>query len=186
MTWKSITQEEKDLIMLAIKWLEVRKRWDPGSEYYSTEADLSKSALFERMRNGLEPLDFPPPIGFSCPWYAIVEDPGPHIVGYGGGLGDIHFSKDYTDDSFITRIAEKYKNGTVVILQHTYEIFEQNGEADFIIRDTLVDPEDTDVKSPYFFRLYWNPDHEIKRVIDGKITRENIGAWLMYNTNFNL
>lgn len=39
-----------------------------------------QSALFARLLAGREPLSFPPPTSFSYPWYALIEEPGPHVL----------------------------------------------------------------------------------------------------------
>lgn len=39
-----------------------------------------QSALFARLLAGREPLSFPPPTSFSDPWYALIEEPGPHVL----------------------------------------------------------------------------------------------------------
>lgn len=38
------------------------------------------SALFARLLDGRAPLSFPPPTSFSYPWYALIEEPGPHVL----------------------------------------------------------------------------------------------------------
>lgn len=37
--------------------------------------DWIKSRLFWRIRSGKEPLKYPPPTCYSCPWYEVVEMP---------------------------------------------------------------------------------------------------------------
>ena len=39
-----------------------------------------KSALFARLLSGKAPLVHPPPRAFSYPWYALIEESGPHNV----------------------------------------------------------------------------------------------------------
>ena len=50
------------------------KDWVPG------DIDMLKSRLFWRIRSGKEPLPAPPPCAYSCPWYELIEVPGPHDV----------------------------------------------------------------------------------------------------------
>jgi hypothetical protein len=40
--------------------------------------DWLKSRLFWRIRSGKEPLPFPPPTAYSCPWYEVIEVPEAH------------------------------------------------------------------------------------------------------------
>lgn len=42
-----------------------------------------RSALFMRLLEGKLPLDYPPPLSYSQPWYDIVEVPGAHDVQIG-------------------------------------------------------------------------------------------------------
>lgn len=44
----------------------------------------AKSALFARLLSGKPALPEPPPTSFSYPWYAVIEEPGPHHVMLGG------------------------------------------------------------------------------------------------------
>jgi hypothetical protein len=44
----------------------------------------TKSALFARLLDGKEALEFPPPTNHSYPWYEVIEEPGPHRVMLGG------------------------------------------------------------------------------------------------------
>jgi hypothetical protein len=43
-----------------------------------------KSALFNRLMQGKPALRFEPPTSYSYPWYAVIEEPGPHRVMLGG------------------------------------------------------------------------------------------------------
>lgn len=40
----------------------------------------AKSALFARLLEGKPALIHPPPTSYSYPWYAVIEEPGPHQV----------------------------------------------------------------------------------------------------------
>ncbi len=83
MTWTPITREQIHFGQQVITWIRtaraagyVHDNWLPSA------ADFQKSALLERLRSGKDPLPEPPPTTYSCPHYALVEDPGPHVVGY--------------------------------------------------------------------------------------------------------
>ena len=43
-----------------------------------SQADMTKSRLFWRIRSGLQPLPEAPPTAYSCSWYELIEIPGPH------------------------------------------------------------------------------------------------------------
>jgi hypothetical protein len=80
-TWrqKDLSTEESWLADRMLLWLRIRKQeWGLKHPLLPTMPDIRKSALFERLRSGREPLPTPPPLGLDCPWYAVVEDPGPH------------------------------------------------------------------------------------------------------------
>lgn len=101
--------------------------------------DFAKSALFERLRSGKEPLAEPPPLGMSCPWYALIEDPGPHYV------MDAWFDPNSPD--------------RVVVLNNPYRIVERLGPEDVIVRDAGHD-------TSYRFRLRRDPAYVPRRRTD--------------------
>lgn len=156
MTWKSITSEEMEMCRLMRRWMEVARAWKYGAEWLPTDADISKSALLERLRNGLEPLDEPPPLGMSCPWYALVEDKGPHYV------FDVHRGDGQRP---------LYPRDTISALQHQYKIVSERSEKDFTVRD------DRTPETSYRFRLWYDADwkHPSGRIF---------GGWFMQNMVF--
>lgn len=67
------------LIDCIVTWLAIKaQNAQPGWNHAPSHADFSKSRLFWRLRTGQRPLPEPPPTAFSCPWYEVVEIPGPH------------------------------------------------------------------------------------------------------------
>ena len=46
----------------------------------------SRSALFARLLEGKPALPHPPPTRYAHPWYAVIEEPGPHQVRMDGGI----------------------------------------------------------------------------------------------------
>ena len=138
MSWKPISKEEYAFAQLLIKFIKVVRDTNSGQErlYYSknwlpSDADISKSALLERMRSGLEPLAEPPPLGYSCPWYAVVEDAGPHY------LYDCYFKEDET---------------IVHALQHVYNVVEKS-EYYYIVKDAKYD-------TSYRFKIFYDSEWE--------------------------
>lgn len=142
MTWTPITQPEMDMCRHMVTWIStVRKAGGVyGADWLPSDADMCKSALLERLRSGKEPLAEPPPLGYSCPWYAVVEDPGPH----------------YVFDAWAAQ------NNEMMVLQSTYEIVEKHGEQDFTIRDKWKN-------TSYRFRLWYDAEweHPSKRLAKG-------------------
>jgi hypothetical protein len=86
----------------------------------------------ERIRSGLQPLDEPPPVGYSCPWYALVEDAGPHYI------FDVSTDADWLEED------------QVLAAQNRFTIYERCGEKDFIVGDIRG--------TSYRFRLWFDKD----------------------------
>ncbi len=168
--WKSITDDEMTLCQQMVRWLEIRKKWQPEEPWLPTEADISKSALFERLRSGGEPLEFPPPIGLACPWYAVVEDPRPHYIGT--GRNDIYINCKW-DDPIFGPEGSWLKAGEVQLIQHTYRIVERRTETEVIVADGWRE-------TPYRFRLWLDPDHDPKFHHKPGIR----GGWFIQNVEF--
>lgn len=127
MTWKSITPEELELCKQFMLYVQTARNTGYAfvrPDGWPAEVDIIKSALFERIRSGKQPLDEPPPIGFACPWYAVVEDPGPHFVGTMGD--DVRVAP--------TIFGNKMPN-VIIMLQSHWEIVEQLGFQSYIVRD---------------------------------------------------
>jgi hypothetical protein len=72
-----ITEQDMQLLLCVTKWVETARKF--GGEHYKDfiphHADYAKSRLFWRIRSGKEPLPYPPPCAFSCPWYELIEEP---------------------------------------------------------------------------------------------------------------
>lgn len=47
---------------------------------YAPVAGAEESSLFHRLLGGMPALKFPPPTSNGHPWYAVIEQPGPHVV----------------------------------------------------------------------------------------------------------
>lgn len=131
------------------------KNWLPS------RSDLTKSALFERIRSGAQPLPEPPPLGMACPWYAVVEDPGPHYV------FDTHFygPGDVTGDW--------ERENDVVIFQNVYVICNRISDTRFIVRERRNE-------TSYRFRLWFDPDWQHP----SKHPSIPLGGWFLQNTAF--
>jgi hypothetical protein len=75
---------ERDIQLLQHyqKWLETAKA--TGLSHYQnwtpSYVDMLKSRLFWRIRSGKDPLPEAPPTAYSCPWYELIEVPGPHDI----------------------------------------------------------------------------------------------------------
>lgn len=139
MTWTPVTNTEMKIARNVVRWIETARSAGYPIDWLPSDADVSKSALLERLRSGKEPLGEPPPLGLSCPWYAVVEDPGPHYV------FEVYEDKD-----------------TVAVLQNLYKIVRRFSEHKFIIRDGRRD-------TSYRFSLWYDADwrHPSGRIVGG-------------------
>lgn len=132
MSWTPITEAEVAMARHMVTWITTaRAAGYGGPDWLPSDADIYKSALLERLRSGKAPLPEPPPLGLACPWYALVEDVGPHYV------------LDVARDGF--------NPDTISALQYPYKVVEERGERDFIVRDGLRD-------TAYRFRLWFDAD----------------------------
>ena len=180
MTWRSITNEEFEICKKMSLWLATRKQWRPSENWLPSEADISKSALFERIMNGYDPLPFPPPRGLSCPWYAVVEDKGPHFAGdifenkqngFGPYFHIVLPNHNYTNISY--EVADV--GHQVTIWQNSYWIEERISSLEFIIKDAGYD-------TAYRFRIWYDPDYKY-----GSIAAEPLaGGWMIRNVDFDV
>lgn len=172
MTWTPITKEQVEFGQQIVLWITTAR--DAGytpygdvREWYPTGSDFSKSALLERIMSGKEPLKYPPPRGLACPWYAVVEDPGPHYV------------MDSVSQKLPDFMAEEFKkrgdtNGYLIVLQSLYIIEQKRGEQDFIVRDG-----GRQVDTGYRFRVWFDPEW---RHPSGWKPGE--GGWFIQNIDF--
>jgi hypothetical protein len=137
MTWTSVTPEEALLCQQMALWIATaRAAGYGGPAWLPSAADIHKSALFERIRSGKSPLPFPPPIGLACPWYALVEDPGPHRVGREGP-----WAPRFGPDGFLAA-------DEVSVVQNLYRVVERRADA-LVLRDAAHGEG-----SPWLFRLW--------------------------------
>lgn len=156
-----------DLADMLILWIDTVREAQKdhafyGPEWLPTVSDFYKSALFERIRSGKAPLPEPPPIGLACPWYAVVEDPGPHYV--------IDIACRVPGDAGLGA-------NDIVLLQNGYTIVEVRGDQDYVVRDTY--PE-----TSYRFRLWYDPEY-IRRGWCAPGYEMPKGGWMLQNMEFH-
>lgn len=154
MTWTQISEAEMAMARHVVTWIRTaRAAGYGGPDWLPNDVDCHKSALLERLRSGKDPLPEPPPLGMACPWYALIEDAGPHYV-FDVWRGD-------ASSQFVPR-------DTLVALQSLYKIETEKSETDFIVRDARHE-------TSYRFRLWYNPEwiHPSNRL--GR------GGWFMQN-----
>ena len=60
-------------------WVETVRKETNTPNWLPHYPDWVKSRLFWRIRSGKEPLEYPPPTCFSCPWYELIEIPEAHV-----------------------------------------------------------------------------------------------------------
>ena len=150
--------EDLELFAKIMRWLQIRHQWNPAGPWLPSVADIYKSALLERMMSGYEPLSYPPPVGYSCPWYAAVEDAGPHFLGPDTDIEHPNKIKNWRSSNadmavyFKFQWGEPSKSGErlLLVMQHFYYVVEEIDSEHYIIRDASYE-------TPYRFRLYYDP-----------------------------
>lgn len=161
MTWKSATHEEQVIFQQIMLW--IRTAREAGKKYHHphyaedwlpSDADFAKSALMERIRNGLQPMAEPPPVGYSCPWYAVVEDAGPHYI------------FDVTTEAAFLAADE------VHVAQNRFKIYERLGDREYIVGDCRG--------TSYRFRLWYDPEWTPRSVAQNP----RKGGWFIQNVAF--
>ena len=140
------------------------ENWFPG------QVDCAKSRLFWRIRTGKAPLPYPPPTCYSCPWYELIEEPGPHTT-QPLKIVDDRFRRPHFDPAVVS-IETLVKSAYVA--QCRYEVAEVNtleGEANAAIISY----------GPYRFRA-WNAPREYASIsptaIEGKV--RELGGYITY------
>lgn len=163
MTWTPITREQVEFGQQVVLWIKTARgtgSFGYGTDWLPSIADFTKSALFERIRSGKKPLDNPPPRGMACPWYAVVEDAGPHY------LFEVHTK--------CAAVLSKPDDGEPIIaLQNAYVITSKRGESDFIVRDGHHRKD-----TGYRFRMWLDADWTHP---SGHYPK---GGWFMQNMDF--
>ncbi len=69
---------QRDITLLEAHALWVKTAIAAGSYpvgWMPHHPDWIKSRLFWRIRSGKQPLEYPPPTCYSCPWYELIEMP---------------------------------------------------------------------------------------------------------------
>lgn len=122
----TLTERELKLMFNFLDWVDT-VRASPGQRYKPTwrpsEIDVIKSRLFWWIRSGHDPLPYPPPCAFSCPWYELITEEGNHSVYELGGL--------VTAGSYFR--AEANGLDQVVVGQDFYDLIEQVSETEMIL-----------------------------------------------------
>lgn len=73
-----LTNAEHSLVLSAVEWTKTRMKL--GFNQSPSREDVSKSALFRRLRDGKAPLTNAPPTNYGYPWYALVDTNQIHRV----------------------------------------------------------------------------------------------------------
>jgi len=143
MSWKPLSKDDLKLSSILLKYIRTVRETNLRTHsllynemWLPSEVDIIKSALFERLRSGLEPLSEPPPLGYSCPWYALIEDAGPHYI----------FDCYFNDDK-------------INILQNMYEIVEKT-EDFYIVKDAS---KNTSYRFKVFYDKEW--EHPTAKIL---------------------
>lgn len=105
-------------VQALFKVLEIREEngYDFPRDLGHFKISIRKSALFNRLMEGKEPLPIPPPKAFSYPWYELIED------GYG-----YPYEVWKAEDNFFGDFP------AVGIDQSIWKLIEEKGENDYIV-----------------------------------------------------
>jgi len=178
MTWTPLSEADLHMAHGVTLWIETaRKAGYGGPDWLPSRADFVKSALFERIRSGKAPLPYPPPVGFACPWYALVEDVGPHPVGEAHTPFVPVFGQALPEDGEDAAPRESWdlQPGEVTVLMNRYRIVETRGEQDFMVVDAHHVPQ-----TPYRFRLWLDREWRHPSRPEGYPR----GGWFIQNMEF--
>lgn len=182
MTWNSTTEEEIKTAQRVVLWIKTARESGYGAEdWLPTYSDILKSALFERLRNGKEPLPFPPPRAMSCPWYAVVEDVGPHYIGNNDNYGPVSYGGGMTGEKI--DLNDMVVGDKVIIYQGIWKIEEKLGYRLFVISD-----DHHKIQTPYRFYLWYDPDWVLPNLNSDnpEVIARYTGGWFLRNVDFGL
>ncbi len=158
---EAVIAAQIDLWVKTVREVENRDIGYDG-EWLPTVSDFYKSALFERIRSGVDPLPEPPPRGYSCPWYALVEDQTPHSIYDGAKL---------IDD-------EPDKPTYILVLQNRYLIESVRGMADYTVKDAGHN-------TSYRFRVWYDPNIADRFARLKNPDADPPGTWFIRNAAFD-
>lgn len=79
-----LTKRDLSIAQSVVGWIRAVRETGHNEGWLPDGADFIKSRLFWRVRSGKKPLLHAPPTCFSCPWYEVVEEAGPHSTFDGG------------------------------------------------------------------------------------------------------
>lgn len=165
MTWRSATEEETEGFRQVLLWIKTVRETGAkygnayyGSDWLPSEADFEKSALLERIRSGKLPMDEPPPVGYSCPWYALVEDKGPHYI------FDVTFEANWLSENECS------------VAQNRFTIYHTLGKKEFIVGDAKG--------TSYRFRLWYDEEYQHPAYRSNPPREAPKGGWFMRNMDF--
>ncbi len=146
---------ERDISLMRhfLKWVDTaRQTYGPG--WAPSDIDMLKSRLFWWVRSGHDPLPYPPPTAYSCPWYEVVTDPGAH--------GALECRVCESGDEFgVLRSAPG-----VFVSQCWYELIEKRDDGSFIIGF-----------GPYRFRAFRDRARMIDRAVSINGGRDEVAQW---------
>jgi hypothetical protein len=179
MTWTPVTQDDILTVQRIVLWIKTaRAAGYGGPEWLPSPSDVSKSALYERIRSGKLPLEYPPPRALSCPWYAVVEDPGPHYVG-SGNYAPV-FSKEPFFGAQIPFQDVKIDD-LVLIFQNEWRVESLHGVDGSVVEedaDYVTVKDAHHCETPYRFHLWYDPKWVVPHAPDQKP-----GGWFIKNAD---
>ena len=117
-------------------WIDTVRKAKKTPEWLPSHADIMKSRLFWWIRSGHDPLPYPPPCAYSCPWYEVVTEDGNH--------GAMQF--DILPEHSVAP-------GKALISQSIYDVIEKRPDTEYIVGF-----------GPYRFRAFRDIDLYAKKI----------------------
>lgn len=119
-----MTPEERRIVYATLRWVAICQqsgRLADRNLTVPTNADADHSALLARLLAGRPALGDPPPLSFSAPWYALIEE---------GRAANVCVERGNYHDFF---------PGCLLINQTPWRIVSQSGPDEYIVRHAAAD-----------------------------------------------
>lgn len=134
------TEAELRALPAYARWVEVVRKERNTPDWEPSVIDLTKSRLFWWIRSGHEPLPYPPPTAYSCPWYELVVEADRNHSSL-----EFHIAKEGAFGGVF--------DGQVLIAQCPYKIIEKRSETEYIVGF-----------GPYRFLAFRDPEMRIEEL----------------------
>jgi len=133
----SLVLNDRDLHLMSSYqlWIDTVRRERKTPEWLPSPIDIVKSRLFWWIRSGHDPLPYPPPTAYSCPWYELIVDGGNHdsFDTYFYKEKDVHDHGSITFNQLKDLPQEELQYCFVALAQSRYDIYQITSDNEIII-----------------------------------------------------